>query len=89
MGKVQSINDDPTGRHPGKTQAEIPKAHHSALIWLANPIANVIKASGHRSAHKGRTYGRNAPYGSDRKKALDRGVVPHMGIPIPSENSML
>jgi hypothetical protein len=36
----------PRGRHPGKTEAMIPKAPKSALIWLASRIANVIEASG-------------------------------------------
>jgi hypothetical protein len=44
-----------------RLRPRFPKRYQSALIWLASPIANVIKAGGHGSAIKGRTYGRNAP----------------------------
>jgi hypothetical protein len=64
---------------PVRQRPRFPKRIASALIWLASPIANVIKASGPRSAIKGRTYGRTAPYGVELKETLDRGVVPHMG----------
>jgi hypothetical protein len=80
-GKVHSNNDDPTGRHPGKTQAAIPKA--------LNERADLVGQS-YRERHRGqRAIGlqlkaghMGAPllYGVTLKRALDRGVVPHMGI---------
>ena len=72
---------------PVRQRPRFPKRIASALIWLASPIANVIKASGPRSAIKGRTYGRTAPYGVELKETLDRGVVPHMGIPAKVRHS--
>jgi hypothetical protein len=87
-GKVHSNNDDPTGRHPGKTQAAIPKA--------LNERADLVGQS-YRERHRGqRAIGlqleaghMGAPllYGVRLKRALDRGVVPHMGI--PSESALL
>jgi hypothetical protein len=72
---------------PVRQRPRFPKRlfERADLVWLASHIANVIEAGGsHRG--KGRTYGRNAPYGvSKRKRALDRGVVPHMGIPNESQ----
>ena len=46
---------------PVRQRPRFPKRIASALIWLASRIANVIEASGPRSANKGRTYGRTAP----------------------------
>jgi hypothetical protein len=43
-GKVHSNNDDPTGRHPGKTQAAIPKA--------LNERADLVGQS-YRERHRG------------------------------------
>ena len=81
MGKVHSNNDDPTGRHPGKTEAAIPKA--------PNERADLVGQS-YRERHRGqRAIGlqlkaghMGAPllYGVRLKRALDRVVVPHMGI---------
>ena len=80
-GKVHSNNDDPTGRHPGKTQAAIPKA--------PNERADLVGQS-YRERHRGQRaiglrlkaghMGAPLPYGVRLKRALDRGVVPHMGI---------
>ena len=88
MGKVHSNNDDPTGRHPGKTEAAIPKA--------PNERADLVGQS-YRERHRGqRAIGlqlkaghMGAPllYGVRLKRALDRVVVPHMGIPLPPQGS--
>jgi hypothetical protein len=87
-GKVHSNNDDPTGRHLGKTQAAIPKA--------LNERADLVGQS-YRERHRGQRaiglrlkaghMGAPLPYGVRLKRALDRGVVPHMGIPSESESS--
>lgn len=87
-GKVHSNNDDPTGRHPGKTQAAIPKA--------LDERADLVGQS-YRERHRGqRAIGlqlkaghMGAPllYGVRLKRALDRGVVPHMGIPDASKSA--
>jgi hypothetical protein len=73
QGKVHSNKDDPTGRHPGKTEAVSPKA--------LNESADLVGQS-YRERHRGqralclhniaRTYGRTAPvwvYGSKFKRA--------------------
>jgi hypothetical protein len=85
---VHSNNDDPTGRHPGKTQAAIPKA--------LNERADLVGQS-YRERHRGqRAIGlqleaghMGAPllYGVRLERALDRGVVPHMGIPRLQESA--
>ena len=75
-----------TGRHLDETPPGFPTRQASTLICMASLIANVIKASSPRAARKGRTYGRTAPVWGQQKKEtclFDRGVVPHMGIPLP------
>ena len=79
---MHSNNDDPTGRHPDKTEAAIPKA--------LNERADLVGQS-YRERHRGQRaiglqlkaghMGAPLPYGVELKRALDRGVVPHMGIP--------
>jgi hypothetical protein len=53
-----------------RSRPGFPTRRASALICMAALIANVIKASSPRAAHKGRTYGRTAPvWGQQRKRA--------------------
>ena len=83
---MHSNNDDPTGRHPDKTEAAIPKA--------LNERADLVGQS-YRERHRGQRaiglqlkaghMGAPLPYGVELKRALDRGVVPHMGIPNESQ----
>ena len=52
-----------------RSRPGFPTRQASALICMAGLIANVIKASSPRAAHKGRTYGRTAPvWGQQRKR---------------------
>jgi hypothetical protein len=52
-----------------RSRPGFPTRRASALICMAALIANVIKASSPRAAHKGRTYGRTAPvWGQQRKR---------------------
>jgi hypothetical protein len=61
QSKVHSINDDPTGRHPGKTEAVIPKALNERADLIGQSYRERHRGLRPSAATRGRTYGRNAP----------------------------
>lgn len=64
-----------------RPKAEDSQAHIKRADLIGQSYRERHQGQRHMSAIKGRTYGRTAPLRSDSERALDRGVVPHMGIP--------
>ena len=71
---MHSSNDDPTGRHPGKTEAAIPKALIERVDLMGQSYRERHRGQRPPAARKGRTYGRNAPvWGKIEESPLTAG----------------